>query len=120
VESRLSGTRITSGSTKNRTDNLQNQSAAIAPLCPSMQETPRERSSDSTKRKRPAILLPCSRETSVMRRIDEQKAKMGQFDFKGFLCSARASRRLEKGHRSGEPGAAMRQAAKNMRCMQRT
>ncbi len=57
------------------------------------------------------ILSDRFRETSVMRPLDEGKPKMGQFDFKGFLCSARASRRLEKGHRSGEPGVAMRPAA---------
>ncbi len=62
------------------------------------------------KKKPLSDLLPWSRETSVMRPIDEGKPKMGQFDFKGFLCPARASRRLEKGHRSGEPGVAMRPA----------
>jgi len=66
VERRLSDARITSGSTKNRTDNLQNQSAAIAPLCPPMQETAHERNPDSTKRNYQAILLPWWRETSVM------------------------------------------------------
>ena len=45
-----------------------------------------------------------------MRPIDEGKPKMGQFDFKGFLCSARASRRLEKGPSQRRPDAAMRPA----------
>ena len=39
--------------------------------------------SDSTERNDQAISLQCSRETTVMRRIDEEKPKMGQFDVRG-------------------------------------
>ena len=47
--SHVSGSRITSGPTEIQTDYLQNQRAAITPVCTPMPETAHKRSSESTQ-----------------------------------------------------------------------
>jgi hypothetical protein len=50
------------------------------------------------------------REASARAPIDERKPRMGQFDFKGFFCSATASQDSKRDIGSGKAGRSMRPA----------